>query len=68
MWIEAGLAVATGVLTAVTVVSREWIEFFFGVDPDHGNGIMEWEVVAALAVSTIGFTVAARAQWRRFGT
>jgi hypothetical protein len=65
MWIEAGLAAATGVLTAITIVSREWIEFVFGVDPDHGNGALEWALVAVLAVATIGFTAAARAEWRR---
>jgi hypothetical protein len=68
MWIQAGLAAATGILTVVTIVSREWIEFVFGVDPDHGSGAMEWAVVAILAVATIGFTLAARAQWRRMRT
>ena len=68
MWIQAGLAAATGNLAVVTIISREWIEFVFGVDPDRGSGAMEWVVVAILAVATVGFTLAARAQWRRIRT
>ena len=68
MWIEAGLAAATGILTVVTIISREWIEFIFGVDPDHGSGALEWALVVVLAAATIGFILAARAEWRRIAT
>ena len=35
LWIERGLAVASGLLFVVTLISKEWIEIVFGVDPGH---------------------------------
>ena len=63
-WIETALAAATGVLAVVTAISREWIEFLFGVDPDQGSGLVEWGIVIALAAATVLFGVLARAEWR----
>lgn len=63
--VEIGLATATGLLAIVMLISREWIEIVFGVDPDQGSGVLEWLVVAALAVATLIFGVLARNEWRR---
>jgi hypothetical protein len=62
---EIGLATATGLLTIVTLISREWIEIVFGVDPDQGSGAVEWLVVVVLAVATLIFGLLARNEWRR---
>jgi hypothetical protein len=64
-WIEAGLASLSGLLFALTLVTREWIELLFGVDPDGGSGALEWGSVVVLVGSTVGFGVLARAEWRR---
>jgi hypothetical protein len=66
-WWEACLASLTGILSIVTLISREWIEIVFGVDPDHGDGSLEWLIVVALAVATLLLAVLARAEWRRPG-
>jgi len=64
-YIEAALAVATFVLAVVTLINREWIEAVFGVDPDHGNGSLEWIMVGVLAVATVVFGLLAFSERRR---
>lgn len=59
-WIESGAAVLALLLLLVTLVSREWIEIVFGVDPDGGSGALEWAIVVGLAVVGLGSTLAAR--------
>ena len=61
-WIEVGLAVLSGLLALLTLVSREWIELIFGFEPDRGSGLFEWLIVAALAAVTIMFGLLARAE------
>lgn len=67
-WVELGLACFTAVLGIVTVISREWIELVFGVDPDGGSGLLEWGIVAGLAFATVVFAVSARLEWRHAAT
>jgi hypothetical protein len=64
-WIEAGLAVVSVVLLLVTVISREWIEVVFGVDPDHGSGSLEWLIVGGVALVALVVLIVARIEWRR---
>ena len=67
-WIEAGFATLTGVLFVITLFWHDWVEIIFGVDPDQGNGLLEWSIVGALLVATIVLTVVARFEWRRAQT
>jgi hypothetical protein len=64
-WIEAGLAALTAILFVVTLISREWIEAIFNVDPDGGDGSLEWAIVAALFATSLTLSLLARAEWRR---
>lgn len=64
-WLEATLAALTTALFIVTLVSRNWIEIVFKVDPDESSGSLEWLIVAALLVASVVFIGLARAEWRR---
>jgi hypothetical protein len=50
-------------LAVVTHFWSDWIEVVLGVDPDHGNGSLEWLVATALAVITVSLVAAARVEW-----
>ena len=67
-WVEAVLSGAFLVLMIVTLISREWIELLFGVDPDNGSGALEWALVIALGVAALVSGLLARADWRRAQT
>jgi hypothetical protein len=64
-WTEAGLAVISGFLLSLTLVSRGWIEALFRVDPDGGSGSLEWLIVTGLLATTVRFGLLARAEWMR---
>jgi hypothetical protein len=64
-WIEVVLAAVTIALLLLTLISRDWIEEVFGVDPDASSGALEWGIVIALAVATVAFSLMARAEWKR---
>ena len=64
-WLEITLAVVAGVLAILTLITREWIEILFGVDPDGGNGSLEWALVAILAGAAVASALAARHEWVR---
>jgi glucan phosphoethanolaminetransferase (alkaline phosphatase superfamily) len=65
LWIETTLAAASSFLSVLTLVSREWIEAVFRVDPDQHSGALEWAIVAALVITTVVFGLLARSEWRR---
>ena len=49
----------------VTLLDREWIEHWFGVEPDAGSGSVEWLIVIAAAVCALGLAMLARRSWLR---
>jgi hypothetical protein len=53
IWAETVLCVAAALLAATTVAVPDWIETVFGVDPDHGNGTVEWAIALGLAVLAV---------------
>jgi DMSO/TMAO reductase YedYZ heme-binding membrane subunit len=64
-WAEAGLALISGALVVITLVWRDWIEIAFGIDPDEGNGSVEWLIVAVFLAITLVSVVLSRLEWRR---
>ena len=58
--IEVALAVLTAALALLTLISREWIELLFGVDPDNGSGALEWAIAIALALASVALALVAR--------
>jgi hypothetical protein len=62
--LEIGLAALSALLFVATVAWPEWIEMIFGVDPDHGDGSLEWLIMGVTALCAIGASLRARADWR----
>lgn len=65
VWLEAGIALAAGVLGILTIFWRDWIEGLTGWDPDHHNGSAEWLIVAGLLVLAAVAGALARRHYRR---
>jgi hypothetical protein len=57
--VEAGVGACSASLLALTLVWPDWIERFAGLQPDGGDGSVEWGLVAffsALSVLALGMT------------
>lgn len=67
-WLETALAVLTAGLFLLTLVTRNWIEVVFGIDPDESSGSLEWLIVGGLLVLVVMFSSLARAEWRKSRT
>ena len=64
-WAALGGAGASSALAISTLISRQWIEFGFGVDPDGGSGGLEWAIVVVTVVAAVVCFWSARVEWRR---
>jgi hypothetical protein len=63
--IERALACGSGVLFALTLLWKDWIEVVFRVDPDRGSGALEWAISLSFLALTIAFGVLARRERAR---
>ena len=61
--VETILAIASAVSALLAAVWPQWIEAF-GVDPDHGNGTVEWAIPLVLGVAAVVLALLARRHWR----
>ena len=62
---ESLMGIVTAVLAVVTLVQPDWLEEVFHIDPDGGNGSVEWLIVGGLAVVTVALFSFAAYEWRR---
>jgi hypothetical protein len=66
LWLEAGATILAVLFTLVTIAMPAWLEFLFGLDPDNGEGWVEFGVTLALGgVALISATLAVRDYRRR---
>ena len=63
-WVEATAALTSSVLLLTTLFWPNWIEFVFRVDPDHGNGTLEWAITSLLLFTTLTSAMLARRHYR----
>jgi hypothetical protein len=64
-WIEAVTASLGIALLVLTLVSAEWFEALTGLEPDGGNGSLEWALpVVLLAISAASACFARRSYQR----
>jgi hypothetical protein len=59
---ETSVACVAAFFSLLAAIWPDWIEAF-GVDPDHGNGSLEWAIPIALAVVAVGLGFVARRHW-----
>lgn len=64
-WAETVMGIITTVLFVATLVQRDWIEGIFRIDPDAGNGSVEWLIVGGLLIATLALFSLAGYEWRR---
>lgn len=64
-WFETAIAIVTSILFVITLVQRDWIEIAFRIDPDQGNGTVEWLIVGALLLVSIALFTLASYEWHR---
>jgi hypothetical protein len=64
-WVELALAIVSSLLAVLTMDWPNWIEGFFGVDPDVGSGFSEWGITLTFIVATVALAAFAGHTWRR---
>jgi hypothetical protein len=64
-WIEAITASLGLALLVLTLFSAEWFEELTGLEPDGGNGSLEWALPAALLAISAGLAYFARRNYQR---
>jgi hypothetical protein len=64
-YLELVSGIVTSILFVASIFNRAWIEVVFRVDPDNGQGWVEWMIVGALLALTIVLGTLARNEWRR---
>jgi len=64
-YVESIVGVLATALFVYTLFARDWIETLFKIDPDAGQGWVEWMIVGALLIVALIAGYLARREWRR---
>jgi hypothetical protein len=64
-WVESVATCLTAVLFVLTLISKEWIEILFRVDPDEGSGALEIALLILCAGVACVSGMLAHRDWRR---
>jgi hypothetical protein len=64
-WVETICGIIGASLFVLTLISRQWIEIVFGVDPDGGSGALEFGIALLLLGVAVGSSLLALREWRR---
>ena len=62
---EAIVPAAISLLAIFTAFRHDWIEMFFGIDPDAGTGSLEWAFVLVPAAIAVTSAAVAYRKWNR---
>ena len=65
LWIQLGLGASCAALLALTLAIPDWLEVFFGLVPDGGDGTIEGWLAITLAAVTLVLVACAGRTWRR---
>jgi hypothetical protein len=63
-WVESAVALVCALLFIGTLLVPDWAEILFRIDPDEGNGSVEWLVTVLVAATALVALVAAGLEWR----
>lgn len=66
-WTLVAAAVCAAGAVLLAALPMDWIEAVFGVEPDGGNGLLEFVPVAVLAVAALALCVRVARARRRPG-
>jgi hypothetical protein len=66
-WVEIACGVLGTFLLVLTLISKEWIEEIFHVEPDGGSGALEWAIALGLLTFAVVSFVLARREYLHRG-
>lgn len=52
-WAEVVVSIIALGATLLTLLTPQWIERVFGIDPDRGSGTLEWIIVGVLVAIAV---------------
>jgi hypothetical protein len=65
-WYEGAAASIAAFLAVLTAIRPDWIELFFGIEPDAGSGSLERLIVVIAVLVALATSLGALTEWRRY--